>query len=73
MYRIDESEFTYNKDSDEWQCNQGNTSVYKKYYKKTRAKISKFVGNIQHVFDYIVECDNKEYECQLKYEFNTCM
>lgn len=33
VYRIDESEYTYNKDFDEWQCSQGNTSVNKKYYK----------------------------------------
>lgn len=37
VYRIDESEYTYNKDSDEWQCSQGNVTVEKKYYKsKTR-------------------------------------
>jgi len=33
VYRIDESEYTYNKDSDEWQCCQGNVTVKKKYYK----------------------------------------
>jgi transposase len=32
VYRIDESEFSYNKDSDEWQCSQGNTTVNKKRY-----------------------------------------
>lgn len=32
-YRIDETEYSYNKDSDEWQCSQGNTTVEKKYYK----------------------------------------
>jgi transposase len=38
VYRIDESEYTYNKDSDEWQCSQGNTTVNKKYYKnRTKA------------------------------------
>lgn len=36
IYRIDESEYSYNKDSDEWQCNQGNTTVKKKYYKSKR-------------------------------------
>ncbi|MDL4840539.1 IS1182 family transposase, partial [Aquibacillus rhizosphaerae] len=29
VYRIDESEYTYNKDSDEWYCSQGNTTVDK--------------------------------------------
>lgn len=33
VYRIDESEFTYNKDSDEWQCSQGNITINKKHYK----------------------------------------
>lgn len=33
VYRIDESEFSYNKDSDEWQCSQGNITVKKKYCK----------------------------------------
>lgn len=32
-YRIDESQYTYNKDSDEWQCSQGNTTERKRYYK----------------------------------------
>ncbi len=32
VYRIDESEFTYNKDSDEWQCSQGNTTIQKKHF-----------------------------------------
>jgi transposase len=36
VYRIDESQYTYNKDSDEWQCIQGNTTVDKKYYKSNR-------------------------------------
>jgi hypothetical protein len=36
VYRIDESQYTYNKYSDEWQCIQGNTTVEKKYYKSKR-------------------------------------
>lgn len=32
VYRLDESEFTYNKDSDEWQCSQGNTTIQKKRF-----------------------------------------
>jgi hypothetical protein len=32
VFRLDESEYTYNKDSDEWQCSQGKTTVKKKRY-----------------------------------------
>lgn len=35
VYRIDENEFTYNKDSDEWQCKYGNLTTHKKYIKRT--------------------------------------
>lgn len=38
VYRIDESKFTYNKDSDEWQCSQGNTTERKKYFKYKTSK-----------------------------------
>ena len=34
VYRLDENEFSYNKDSDQWQCRQGNTTVKKKYFKR---------------------------------------
>lgn len=34
VYRIDETEYKYNKDSDEWECSQGNTTIKKKYYKR---------------------------------------
>ncbi len=43
VYRIDESEYTYNKDSDEWQCSQGNLTVDKKYY-KTKIKTEEKEG-----------------------------
>lgn len=33
VYRIDESKYSYNKDSDEWTCSEGNVTVDKKYYK----------------------------------------
>jgi transposase len=36
VYKLDESVFSYNKDSDEWQCNQGNTTVKKKRYESNR-------------------------------------
>ena len=32
VYRINEEEFSYNKDSDEWQCSEGNLTVNKKYF-----------------------------------------
>jgi transposase len=42
VYRIDESEFSYNKDSDQWQCSQGNITEKKKYYKSSnKAKVKK--------------------------------
>lgn len=37
-YRIDEDLFSYNKDSDEWFCVQGNKTEGKKYYKDKREK-----------------------------------
>lgn len=33
VYRIDEEKFSYNKDSDEWFCQQGNKTISKKYTK----------------------------------------
>lgn len=36
VYGIDESAYTYNKDSDEWQCIQGNTTEKKKRYSSNR-------------------------------------
>lgn len=36
MYKMDETRFNYNKDSDEWGCHKGNTSEKKKYYKTNR-------------------------------------
>lgn len=39
VYRLDESQYTYNKDSDEWICSQGNRTVEKKWY-KTKNKTS---------------------------------
>jgi transposase len=37
-YRVDEERFSYNKDSDEWFCGQGNKTERKKYYKDKRGK-----------------------------------
>jgi transposase len=44
VYRIDESEFTYNKDSDEWQCSQGNTTINKKRFSTIRKEGGKREG-----------------------------
>ena len=38
VYRIDEEEFSYNKDSDEWQCSEGNLTVNKKYFTSNTKK-----------------------------------
>ncbi len=61
VYRIDESQYTYNKDSDEWQCNQGNTTVEKKHYISNR-KDGKREG-YKYYFD-LKQCK----ECPLKEE-----
>jgi transposase len=64
VYRIDESKYSYNKDSDEWQCNQGNVTVNKKYHKSKPNKN----GEIREVYKYyfdINQCKNcpKHAEC----------
>ncbi|XER07792.1 IS1182 family transposase ISAme2 [Sporomusa rhizae] len=43
VYKIDESRFTYNKDSDQWFCEMGN-NTYKKVYQKykNRSNIYKY-------------------------------
>ena len=38
-YKIDEEKFSYNKDSDEWFCAQGNNTI-RKYHKKTKQRES---------------------------------
>lgn len=38
VYRIDEEKYSYNKDSDEWFCSEGNKTVSKKYYKAKNGK-----------------------------------
>ncbi|WP_213975337.1 transposase, partial [Tepidanaerobacter acetatoxydans] len=38
VYRIDESEFTYNKDCDQWQCSQGNITEKKRHFKSKKDK-----------------------------------
>ncbi len=50
VYRLDESEFTYNKDSDEWQCSQGNTTDRKKYFRNKRKE-----GGVREGYKYYFE------------------
>lgn len=37
VYKIDESKFSYNKDSDEWYCSEGNFTEKKKKFKRKRS------------------------------------
>jgi transposase len=53
VYRLDETQFTYNKDSDEWQCSYGNTSVERKYY--TGSSKGNFRKGYKYYFD-IKQC-----------------
>lgn len=54
VYRLDESEFSYNKDSDEWQCSQGNITVDKKYFSSKRKEGADRTG-YKYYFD-IKQC-----------------
>lgn len=64
VYRIDESKYSYNKDSDEWQCNQGNVTVNKKYYTSKSDKKDEIREGYTYYFD-INHCRNcpKHAEC----------
>lgn len=55
VYRIDESEFSYNKDSDQWQCSQGNISVKKKYAQTYRKNKTTKKKSIQKLYKYYFE------------------
>lgn len=48
-YRIDESAFSYNKDSDQWFCSQGNETVSRKYSKRKRKDSQ---GGFQEFYKY---------------------
>ena len=59
VYRIDEEKFSYNKDSDEWFCSEGNITVSKK------SKVDKR-GYLRHIYYFEREkCRNcaKRREC----------
>jgi len=66
VYRIDESEFSYNKDSDEWQCSQGNITEKKKYC-KTKGKGRADREGYKYYFE-LQQCKNcpKHNECTKK-------
>ncbi len=61
-YRIDESKYIYNKDSDQWQCSQGNITVKKKYYK------SKSKGKEREGYKYYFEMK----QCKACPKHNEC-
>jgi transposase len=67
VYRIDESKYSYNKDSDEWQCSQGNITVNKKYYKSKPNKNDEVREGYKYYFD-LNQCKNcpKHDECANK-------
>jgi len=62
-YRIDEDRFSYNKDSDQWSCIQGNRSISKKTKKSKRKDIGEYTY-YEYVFDNqgCVECPLRD-EC----------
>ncbi len=67
-YRIDESEFSYNKDSDQWFCSQGNQTVSRRYYKRKRKDCkSGFQEGYNYYFDVkICKSCPKHDECAKK-------
>lgn len=63
VYKIDESKYSYNKDSDQWFCEMGNSTVKKKNYTRKKA------GKECHLYRYYFEkeiCKNcaKKKECE---------
>lgn len=56
-YRIDENGFSYNKDSDEWECSQGNISVKKRYFKRKETFYSLGYGYYNYYFE-AKQCKN---------------
>jgi transposase len=42
VYKIDESKFSYNKDSDQWFCEMGNFTIKKKYQKQRKNGIYRY-------------------------------
>lgn len=58
MYKMDETKFSYNKDSDEWSCHMGNTSEKRKYY---RVKDKKTKDGYQEGYRYYFLKDQCEH------------
>lgn len=59
VYKIDETKFSYNKDSDQWFCEMGNCTI-KKVYQKTK----KTNDILRYTFDKnICQCCAKLVEC----------
>lgn len=79
VYRIDESKYSYNKDSDEWQCSEGNITVNKKHYKSKPNKKGEVREGYKYDFDINQckkcpkhdECTNKAARKILKIGINT--
>ena len=67
-YRIDESEFSYNKDSDQWFCSMGNETVSRKYYKrKCKNTKSGYQEGYNYYFDLkTCKCCPKHDDCAKK-------
>ena len=63
VYKIDEENFNYNKDSDEWFCNEGNITVSKKYLQRKNGN-RKGKETYKYYFE-IEKCRNcrKKEEC----------
>ena len=52
VYRLDESKFSYNKDSDEWICQQGNRTVKRRrYIKKSKNSKTGYREGYEYYFE----------------------
>jgi len=69
VYRIDESKFSYNKDSDQWFCAMGNHTIDKK-----RCKGSRGQDVLKYKFDKVMckDCPNRV-ECAGKNKLVKCL
>jgi len=69
VYRIDESKFSYNKDSDQWFCAMGNHTINKKKCKGSRGQ-----EVLKYKFDKVMckDCPNKV-ECAGKNKTVKCL
>lgn len=60
VYRMDETRFSYNKDSDEWSCHLGNTSEEKKHYKTSDKGVPRQGYKYYFPKDQCQNCDERE-------------